>query len=62
MSDAHDLPDDLPHDPMPDHDAPERHELDGDLDLETVVDDAVEYFSEETTGSPAADSDAPPPG
>lgn len=35
-----------------------------DVDPESVVDDAIEYFSDEpgVADSPAADADAPPPG
>jgi hypothetical protein len=35
-----------------------------EVDLETVADDAIDYFSDEpgAADSPAADADAPPPG
>jgi hypothetical protein len=41
-----------------------RNALDDELDTEAVVEEAIEYFTAEPGGddTPAADTDAPPPG
>ena len=52
----------------PEHESAGRDQSDIDeyseVDPETVAEDAIEYFSDEPgdADSPAADTDAPPPG
>jgi hypothetical protein len=60
-------PADTPDDSVPERtEAPahEHREEYSEVDPETVVDDAIDYFSDEpgAADSPAADADAPPPG